>query len=83
MATVSIDIPDAIVPRVRAAMRAQFPEFNALGDAAAFRAATAKMWREILATQEGSTAAAAAVPAYMQAYDTAASAARAAAAGIG
>lgn len=52
MATVNITIPDALVPRVRAAMRARFPEFDELSDAGAFKASTGKMWQQVLAEYE-------------------------------
>ena len=52
MANVSITIPDALVPRVRAAMRAKYPEHEALSDAAAFKRVTADHWRGILRDYE-------------------------------
>lgn len=47
-----ITVPDALVPRLTAALRATFPQHEALGVAAAFKAATADYWRGILADYE-------------------------------
>jgi hypothetical protein len=52
MASVAINIPDTLVPRLRAAMRSRFPEHAALSDAAAFKAVTAEYWKQILADYE-------------------------------
>ena len=52
MAQVTITVPPALVPRVRAAMRATFPELSQLADAAAFQEATAKMWRGVVHSYE-------------------------------
>lgn len=82
MASVTIDIPDAIVPRLRAAMRGQYPQHSNLGDVAAFRRVTADFWRDVLAAHEGTQAGEAAVPAYMAAHQAAAARARTDAAGI-
>lgn len=60
MAVVGITIPDALVPRLRAAMRGTFPEEQALDDVAAFQEITAAYWRGILAAWEGKQAEAAA-----------------------
>lgn len=83
MANVTITVPDGIVPRLTVAMRTQFPEFASLGDVAAFKAATAKMWREVLAVQEGITAGTATFAAAQAANEAAADKARNDAAGIG
>lgn len=56
MATVSITVPDALVPRLTTAMRARFPQYSGLSDANAFRRVTADYWREVLADHEGATA---------------------------
>lgn len=56
MATVSITIPDALVPRVITAMRALYPQYAALSDAACFKRITADNWREVLAAHEGNAA---------------------------
>lgn len=47
MATVSITVPDALVPRLKAAMRATFPQHEALTDAQAFKAVTADYWHGV------------------------------------
>lgn len=52
MASVSITVPDALVPRLTAALRATFPEHDALGVTAAFKAATADYWRGVLSEFE-------------------------------
>lgn len=54
MATVTINIPDALVPRIRAAARAKFssPEDAALTDAALFKKITADYWRSVLSEYE-------------------------------
>ena len=60
MATVSITVPDALVPRLAAALRSFSPQYAALTDAAAFRAATADHWRQVLAQVEEAVAVASA-----------------------
>ena len=52
MASVTITAPDALVPRLTAALRATFPQHDALGITAAFKAVTADYWRGILADYE-------------------------------
>lgn len=52
MATVHITVADDLVPRLRIAMRGTFPQYEALGDAAAFKAATADFWRGVLVAWE-------------------------------
>lgn len=52
MASVAITIPDALVPRLRAAMRAGFPEYAALSDADAFKAVTSQYWKSVLSEYE-------------------------------
>lgn len=56
MATVSITIPDALVPRLIAAGRGSYPQYDALSDANAFRAITADYWRSILSAWEAQAA---------------------------
>lgn len=56
MATVSITIPDAIVPRVTAALRARFPDYSALTDANAFRAIIAQHVRDVVIDYEATRA---------------------------
>lgn len=56
MATVSITIPDTIVPRLTAAMRSQFPQYAALTDAACFKKATADYWTSVLVAYEAQQA---------------------------
>jgi hypothetical protein len=82
MATVTITVPDALVSRLTAAMRAQYPQYSALGDAAAFRRVTADHWRDVLAAFEGTRAADIAYPGYLNAHQAAAAQARTDAAGI-
>lgn len=41
MANVTIQVPDALVPRLTAALRATYPQHDALSVAAAFKAVTA------------------------------------------
>lgn len=76
MPSVTITIPAAMIPRVRDAMRASFPQHAALNDAAAFQEITAEYWRQIVRGYESAKAAegtrAAAVTAEAQAkIDTA------------
>jgi hypothetical protein len=52
VATVQITIPDALVPRLAAAMDATFPQYNGLSDAAAFKQITSDYWRGILSEHE-------------------------------
>lgn len=52
MATVTITIPDAVVPRVAKAMRAFHPELVALSDAAAFKALIAAVVRDMVGNYE-------------------------------
>lgn len=56
MATVQITIPDALVPRMTAAMRALFPQYAQLSDVAAFKQITADYWRSILVNKESVSA---------------------------
>jgi hypothetical protein len=56
MATVQITVPDALLPRLTAAMRARYPQYSALSDANAFRRVTSDFWRDQLAAHEGASA---------------------------
>ena len=56
MASVSITIPDSLVPRLRTAMRGTFPEHQELSDVAAFKEITAAYWRKVLIEWESRTA---------------------------
>jgi hypothetical protein len=83
MATVTITIPDALVPRLRAAIRDKYPQYAKLSDSAAFKAATGDYWRKELATYEREVAHAEAVMAAQAAVDAAYVGALDDAAGIG
>ena len=83
MANVTITIPDAIVPRLIAAMDATFPQYNALSDAAAFKQITADYWRGILSAYEEREAEKAAQAANVAAIAAARSKAATDGAGIG
>lgn len=72
MATISITVPDALVPRVIAAMRADYPQYAELTDVQCFKRITADLWRCVLANHEADTA-----------YTTATEAALSDGAGIG
>ena len=61
MATITITIPDTLVPRLTAAARASFPEYAALTPAATFKAITIEHWRGILKNYESGTASIAAI----------------------
>jgi len=52
VATVQITVPDALIPRLTAALRDAYPQHDALGVSAAFKAATADHWRDVLTTYE-------------------------------
>lgn len=56
MASIQITVPDALVPRLREAMRARFPDLDGLTDAQAFKKATADYWRGVLAEHEATQA---------------------------
>ena len=56
MATVTITIPDALIPRITTAARATFPQYSALGDSATFKAITADYWKNVLANYETNAA---------------------------
>ena len=56
MATITITIPDTLVPRLTTAMRATFPKYSGLTDAACFKQVTGDYWRGVLATYEGQVA---------------------------
>ena len=83
MANVTIAIPDALVPRLVAAMRATFPQHAALTDANAFKRVTADYWRGVLADHESEAAASTARGAVSGAYAAALTAATIDGAGIG
>jgi len=53
MATITITVPDTLVPRITAAMRNQFPQYSTLTDAGCFKQVTADYWRSVLANYEG------------------------------
>lgn len=52
MANITITVPDALVPRVTAAMRAEFPQYQSLTDVQCFKQITADYWRLILTRYE-------------------------------
>jgi hypothetical protein len=52
VATVTITIPDALVPRVTAAMNGTFPEAAGYTPAVAFKEITSRYWRGILSDWE-------------------------------
>jgi hypothetical protein len=56
MASITITVPDTMVPRLTTAMRARYPQYSALGDGPAFKQVTADFWRTILRTYETETA---------------------------
>jgi hypothetical protein len=56
MATVQITVPDALVTRLTAAVRAKFPQYNALTAANAFKAVTADYWKAVLSNYEAQVA---------------------------
>jgi hypothetical protein len=55
MATVSITIPDGLVPRIISMMRANFPEHDQLNDVDTFKRITSDYWRYMLADYEKNT----------------------------
>lgn len=83
MASVQITVPDALVPRLTAALRDAYPQHAALGVAAAFKAATADHWRDVLTTYEQRVAEQQAQAANTVAIKAAADKAATDAAGIG
>lgn len=52
MASITINIPDAIVVRLTAAGRTAFPQYEALTPGALFKKATADYWKAILIEAE-------------------------------
>lgn len=56
MATVSITVPDALVIRLLAAMRATFPQYAELLDGQAFKACTSDYWKKVLVDYESQLA---------------------------
>lgn len=56
MATVTITIPDTIVPRLTTAMRGMYPQYSALTDVACFKKVTGDHWSGVLATWEAQQA---------------------------
>ncbi len=83
MANVTIQVPDALVPRLTAALRATCPQHDALSVAAAFKAATADHWRGVLTAYEQRVAEQQAQAANTAAIKAAAEKAATDAAGIG
>ena len=83
MASVTITIPDVLVPRLRAAIRDKYPQYAELTDSAAFKAATGDHWRAVLAEYEREVAHAEVVMAAQAAVDAAYVGALDDAAGIG
>jgi hypothetical protein len=71
MASVAITVPDALVPRLLAALRDNYPQYATLPDAAAFRKATADYWATVLVGYETGQATAAATPTVAAARDQA------------
>lgn len=49
---VTISIPQAIIPRLTAAMRTAFPQHAALTDLQAFKAITGNYWKTVLVEHE-------------------------------
>ena len=47
---------DTLVPRLVAAMRAEYPQYSSLTDAQCFKRITADFWRAILLNHEASNA---------------------------
>ncbi len=56
MATISITVPDTLVPRIVTAMRAKFPQYSDLTDGACFKQITADYWRGVLINYEAQQA---------------------------
>ena len=57
MATVSVELPDDLVSRLAAAMRAGFPQYADLSQDGMFTAVTADYWRGVLTGYEARQAA--------------------------
>lgn len=60
MADVRITVPDALVTRLTAALRASYPQYDGMSAANAFKAATGDYWRSVLVGYETGIASAAA-----------------------
>jgi hypothetical protein len=56
MAQVNITIPDALAPRLIAAMNSTFPEATQFSPTVAFKELTARYWRAILVEYEAANA---------------------------
>ena len=56
MASVAITIPNALVPRLTAAMQGTFPETVGQDPAAAFKEITSAYWRKVLVDWEAQQA---------------------------
>ena len=56
MATVTITIPDALVPRLLASARFSYPQYSALTPDATFKAITGDLWKVILTNYESKVA---------------------------
>lgn len=52
MASVTITIPDVLVPRLREMMRSNFPQYSESTDAETFKKVTADYWKSMLASYE-------------------------------
>jgi hypothetical protein len=56
MATISITVPEPLIPRIVAAARNEFPQYAGLSETEAFKRITADYWRGILARYEADLA---------------------------
>lgn len=83
MANVTITIPDTLVARLSTALRAAYPQYAAMTDLQAFKAATADHWRLVLAQAEEAAAVSTAAASVATAGADARAKANADSAGIG